>query len=44
VKAYLAMVLSDEGQAIVARFADSEKGFLPLSPNDLRRAREKLND
>jgi phosphate transport system substrate-binding protein len=44
VKAYLAMVLSDEGQAIVARFADSEKGFLPLSPNDLRREREKLND
>lgn len=44
VKAYLAMVLSDDGQAIVARFSDSEKGFLPLSPDDLRREREKLKD
>jgi phosphate transport system substrate-binding protein len=44
VKAYLAMVLSDGGQAIIARFADSEKGFLLLSPDDLRREREKLKD
>jgi len=44
VKAYLAMALSDEGQAIIARFADSESGFLPLSPDGLRREREKLAD
>jgi phosphate transport system substrate-binding protein len=44
VKAYLAMVLSDEGQAIIARLADSEKGFLPLSADDLRRERDKLKD
>jgi phosphate transport system substrate-binding protein len=44
VKAYLAMVLSDEGQTILLRFADSQKGFLPLSPDDLGREREKLKD
>jgi hypothetical protein len=38
------MALSDEGQAIIARFVDSETGFLPLSQDDLRGEREKLKD
>jgi phosphate transport system substrate-binding protein len=44
VKDYLAMVLSNDGQAIVARFADGADGFLPLSQDDLRAEREKLKD
>lgn len=44
VKAYLTMVLSAEGQAIIARFADSEKGFLPLAAEDIGRERDKLKD
>lgn len=44
VKEYLAMVLSTEGQAIIARFADGTDGFLPLSQDDLRGEREKLKD
>jgi phosphate transport system substrate-binding protein len=44
VKDYLAMVLSNEGQAIIARFADGADGFLPLAQDDLRREREKLKD
>jgi phosphate transport system substrate-binding protein len=44
IKDYLTMALSDEGQAIIARFVDSETGFLPLSQDDLRGEREKLKD
>ena len=44
IKDYLTMALSDEGQAIIARFVDSETGFLPLSQDDLRVEREKLKD
>jgi phosphate transport system substrate-binding protein len=44
VKDYLSMVLSADGQAIIARFADSADGFLPLSPSDLQQERQKLND
>lgn len=42
VKDYLTLVLSDEGQAIIARFADSATGFLPLSADDLKAERKKL--
>lgn len=38
------MVLSSEGQAIIARFTDDEDGFVPLSQDDLRLEREKLKD
>lgn len=44
VKAYLEMVLSNDGQAIIARFTDGEKGFLPLSPGDLGQERAKLKE
>ncbi len=44
VKDYLALALSDEGQAIIARFADTPTGFLPLSAEDLRAERMKLKD
>lgn len=44
VKAYLALALSDEGQAIIARFADTPTGFLPLAADDLKAEREKLKD
>lgn len=44
IKAYLTMALSPEGQAIIARFADSEKGFLPLSSEEIGRERDKLKD
>jgi phosphate transport system substrate-binding protein len=44
IKEYLAMVLSSEGQAIIARFTDDEDGFVPLSQDDLRLEREKLKD
>jgi phosphate transport system substrate-binding protein len=44
IKDYLTLALSDEGQAIIARFADSETGFLPLSADDLKVEREKLKD
>ncbi|MDB5653711.1 MAG: hypothetical protein JWQ94_1324 [Tardiphaga sp.] len=38
------MVLFGEGQAIIARFADSADGFLPLSQHDLGLERKKLED
>ena len=41
-KDYLAMVLSGESQEIIARFADGEDGFLPMSADDLGRERRKL--
>lgn len=44
VKAYIALALSDEGQAIIARFADNATGFLPLAADDLKAEREKLKD
>jgi phosphate transport system substrate-binding protein len=44
VRDYLALALSDEGQAIIARFAPGEDGFLPLGPSDLRVEREKLKE
>lgn len=44
IKDYLAMVLSDEGQAIVARFTDGATGFLPLSADDRKTEREKLQN
>jgi phosphate transport system substrate-binding protein len=44
VRDYLAMVLSNDGQAIIARFADGESGLLPLSQDDLRAERDKLKD
>jgi phosphate transport system substrate-binding protein len=44
VRDYLAMVLSNDGQAIIARFADGESGLLPLSQDDLRVERDKLKD
>jgi len=44
IRDYLAMALSDEGQEIIARFADTATGFLPLSADDLKAEREKLKD
>lgn len=44
VRDYLAMVLSNEGQAIIARFADSAEGLQPLSQDELARERDKLKD
>lgn len=44
VKDYLALALSDEGQAIIARFADTATGFLPLTADDLKAERAKLKD
>lgn len=44
VKEYLALALSDEGQAIIARFADNATGFLPLAADDLKAERAKLKD
>jgi phosphate transport system substrate-binding protein len=43
IKAYLSMVLSDEGQAIIARFTEGEDGFLPLSLQDRERERGKVS-
>jgi len=44
IRDYLTMALSDEGQAIIARFADDATGFLPLSASDLQVEREKAKD
>lgn len=44
VRDYLALALSDEGQAIIARFAENVTGFLPLSTDDLKAERAKLKD
>lgn len=44
IKDYLAMALSDEGQAIIARFAEHPTGFLPLSADDRQAERAKLKD
>jgi phosphate transport system substrate-binding protein len=44
VKDYLALALSDEGQAIIARFTDNATGFLPLAADDLKAQRAKLKD
>lgn len=41
-KEYLAMALSREGQAIVARYSDGEDGFVPLAAKDLSEERSKL--
>jgi phosphate transport system substrate-binding protein len=44
IRDYLALALSDEGQAIIARFADGATGFLPLSADDLRAQREMVKN
>ncbi len=43
VKEYMRLVLSPEGQAIVAAFKDTEEGYVPLSAQDLARERAKLD-
>jgi len=42
-KAYLVAALSDEGQALVGKQADEEPGYLPLSKEDLKAERAKLD-
>lgn len=39
---YLRLALSDEGQGLVAAQTASEEGYVPLSPEDLRQERQKL--
>lgn len=43
VREYLRMVLSPEGQAIIAAQKDAEDGYLPLDPAELARARALLD-
>lgn len=42
IKAYLALALSDEGQALVKKQTASAEGYVPLSAGDLAAEREKL--
>jgi len=44
IKEYLALALSDTGQAIIARFTDGQDGFVPLSTRDRNQERAKLAD
>jgi phosphate transport system substrate-binding protein len=43
VREYLRLALSPEGQAILATQKDSEEGYVPLSPDDLRVQRQMLD-
>lgn len=42
-KDLLRFILSDEGQAIIARHSGEDDGYIPLSPHDLRGERALLN-
>lgn len=42
IKAYLEMVLSPEGQAIIAAQRDTEGGYVPLAPDQIAAERQKL--
>ena len=42
-KAYVAWVLSPEGQAVIGRLRDSEEGYLPLRPEEAAAERRKLD-
>jgi phosphate transport system substrate-binding protein len=44
VREYLRMVLSKEGQAIVASQKDTAEGYVPLSPADLDAALKQLDN